>query len=101
MTTTTTVKPAKLRLNGTVHNIFGFIMLKNAWQVFITELPDEDGIGFAYVCGFESEFGSFSMDEYKGHILSQLIGIDTDPESERYVMPPPGGEWVEVMRQGN
>ena len=96
------IAPAKMRFKetpDTVHNVYGFIMLSNMWEVFITEMPDEDGIGFAYVCGFEDEFGSFSMDEYDGHIRIYEKGIDTDPDSPKFVAPPPGAEWVEVMRQ--
>tara|TARA_B100002019_G_C21272963_1_gene603482 strand:- start:560 stop:832 length:273 start_codon:yes stop_codon:yes gene_type:complete len=46
-----------------------YYMLRNGWEYFVTELPDEDGIGEALVEGFEQEVGGFSLDEIKPHIM--------------------------------
>jgi len=90
------VTPATMKLNtGVEVKVYGHIMLKNMWEVYITVLPDEDGIGMAYVCGFEDELGSFSMEEYKPHILSEKYDFTTENfEDENFIAPAPGATWV-------
>lgn len=73
-----------------------WFMLTNRWEYYVTEMPDEEGYGFCYTQGFDSEFGSFSAEEVRPHIIASVFaeGISTDPESNAYLAPPEGGRWA-------
>ena len=68
-------------------NVKSWYILKNGWEYFVTKSPDEDGIGEALVQGFETEIGSFSLEEIKPYIISSAN------ESELHDLAPPDG-WV-------
>ena len=63
----------------TVHQ---HIILRNMWEYYLGE-PDENGIAFGYVMGFENEWGDVSMDEIKPYIISIARGDELN-----YIMPP-------------
>tara|TARA_B100000700_G_scaffold178953_1_gene197634 strand:- start:22883 stop:23131 length:249 start_codon:yes stop_codon:yes gene_type:complete len=67
-----------------------YYMTKNGWQYYVTELPDEDGIGEALVEGFEQEVGTFSIDEIKPYILLTAEGEDL-----KNLLPAQGFVWNE------
>ena len=81
---------------GVQVRVLAWAMVKNGWEYYITELPDEDGYGFAYVQGFESEFGSFSLDEIKPYLVmyKEASELSADPESDKYLAAPQGGRWM-------
>ena len=67
------------------------IILKNFWEYYLEE-PDENGIAFGYVMGFENEWGSVSMDEIKPYVLS-IARQDGTTETLDDIMPPEGYYW--------
>ena len=72
---------------GSIINVIQHIILKNGWEYYVTEAPDEDGIFFALVYGHETELGSVSLDEIRPYISSR-----TNDLAE--LMPAPQWEWV-------
>jgi hypothetical protein len=84
-------------LNDSSYSCYGWYILKNGWEVFFLEDPaDTDGIYFSYVMGFESEFGSVCLQEYKGHELMKLVGARFDSAVQRgELAAPEGASWVE------
>ena len=67
-----------------------YYMTKNGWQYYVTELPDEDGIGEALVEGVEQEIGSFSIDAIKPYIFLTVEG-----EELKNILPAQGFVWNE------
>lgn len=63
------------------------IILRNGWEYYVTELPDEDGIFFALVYGDETELGSVSLNEIKPYIIARTNNLAE-------VMPAPNWTWV-------
>ena len=70
------------------------IIVKNFWEYYILDDKKEnpewsiaDDIQFAFVMGFENEFGDVSRSEMKPYIISQTRNLDE-------VMPPEGFSWV-------
>lgn len=45
--------------------IVKFFCLKNDWHWYATEYSPEDKIFFGYVCGFDQELGTFSLEEFE------------------------------------
>jgi len=72
---------------GTVVNVTKFIILKNAWEYFITDDKDSDDIVRAVVKGFETEIGDISLAEIKPFIVA--FGTDL-----KDTIPAPGWEWI-------
>ena len=69
-------------------NVVRHIILKNMWEVYITdEETDTPERRFALVMGFETELGDVWLPEYKGHIITDTANMDE-------VMPAPGWEWA-------
>ena len=67
---------------GETFAVYQHIILRNMWEYYLGE-PDENGIAFGYVMGFENEWGDVSMDEIKPYIISIARGKELD-----YIMPP-------------
>jgi hypothetical protein len=63
------------------------VILRNFWEYFITEMPNESGVGMAYVVGDYDEYGTFAQYDVDKHGISS-----TEELSE--LMPAPGWEWV-------
>lgn len=85
-----------LNKDGIPVNVLAWAIARNGWEYYVTEMPDEDGIGFAYVQGFEDEFGTFSIQELKPHLIMFKVveDLSNDPESDAYLAPPLGGRWL-------
>ena len=85
-----------LNKDGIQVKVLAWAIARNGWEYYITEMPDEDGIFYAYVQGFESEFGTVSMAEIQPHIvvLKTASEISTDPRSDAHLLPPEGGRWL-------
>ena len=64
-----------------------WIMLSNTWEYYLEE-PDENGITFGFVMGFENEWGSVDYNEIKPYIISEAKGTTLDE-----VAPPAGYVW--------
>jgi hypothetical protein len=60
------------------------IILRNFWEYYVEE-PDENGITFGFVMGFENEWGSVDYNEIKPYIISEAKGTALDE-----VMAPAG-----------
>lgn len=83
--------------NGIEINVLAWVMTTNGWEYYITEMPDKDGIGYAYVQGFENEFGTFSMDEIKPYmkLYKTADTFSTNVNDTNYIAPPEGGYWLD------
>jgi len=72
---------------GETFAVYQHIILRNMWEYYLGE-PDENGIAFGYVMGFENEWGDVSMDEIKPYIISIARGEELD-----YIMAPVNYYW--------
>ena len=64
------------------------VILRNFWEYFITEKPDETGVGMAYVVGDYDEYGTFAQYDVDKHGISETVELDE-------LLPAPGWEWVD------
>lgn len=87
---------AQDKSTGVIFNIVGFFMTSNNFEFFVTEKPDEDGIGWAIVAGNVTEYGTYSATEVSPYITVEAWDdeISDDEESDSYIAPPPGYKWV-------
>ena len=67
--------------------VYQHIILRNMWEYYLGE-PDENGVAFGYVMGFENEWGSVSMDEIKPYIISVARGDELN-----YILAPFNYYW--------
>ena len=63
------------------------IITSNFWEYYLEE-PNENGIAFGFVMGFENEWGDVDMNEIKPYIISEAKGTTLDE-----VMAPVGYVW--------
>ena len=63
------------------------IILRNFWEYYLSE-PDDNGIAFGYVMGFENEWGDVDMNEIKPYSISRVSGAALQD-----VMPPADYYW--------
>ena len=62
------------------------IMTKNMWEYYLEE-PDENGIAFGVVMGFDTELGYVDMAEIAPYIISSTDNMDE-------LMPASGWNWA-------
>ena len=62
------------------------IMTKNMWEYYLEE-PDENGIAFGVVMGFDTELGYVDMEEIAPYIISSTENMDE-------IMPASGWNWA-------
>ncbi len=62
------------------------IMTKNMWEYYLEE-PDENGIAFGVVMGFDTELGYVDMEEIAPYIISSTDNMDE-------LMPASGWNWA-------
>tara|TARA_Y100000590_G_scaffold331907_1_gene377257 strand:+ start:3027 stop:3269 length:243 start_codon:yes stop_codon:yes gene_type:complete len=67
-------------------NVVAHVMLRNFWEYYITELPDETGIGMALVMGHCTEYGTIAQDDIENYAISYTTQLDD-------VMPADGYSW--------
>ena len=48
--------------------VVAHVILRNLWEYYITELPDESGLGMALVMGDYTEYGTITQDLSLIHI---------------------------------
>ena len=72
---------------GETFAVYQHIILRNMWEYYLGE-PDENGIAFGYVMGFENEWGDVSMEEIKPYIIGEARANDL-----WHIMPPEGYRW--------
>ena len=80
----------KRKGSSTESNVLEHIILKNFWEYYILEdeyYDNADDIQFAFVMGFENEFGDISRKEIDPYIVSKTRNLNE-------VMPPEGFVWV-------
>ena len=78
---------------GNVFEVIRHVILVNGWEYYITELEMEGSCwahGWAFVCGFENEFGTFDMNEIRPYIQSECSGDELNE-----ILPAIGCEWVD------
>ena len=73
--------------DGNTLDVVAHVILRNMWEYYITELPDENGIGWALVCGDVVEYGSIAQADIDGHAISYTTQLDD-------LMPPVGWAWA-------
>ena len=61
------------------------IMTKNMWEYYLEE-PDEHGIAFGVVMGFDTELGYVDMEEIAPYVISSTENMDE-------LMPASGWNW--------
>lgn len=79
----------KMRKAETILNIHELIILANGWEYFVTKPADENGIATGLVCGFETEYGDFSMKEIEPYIVCRTKTIEKED-----TLPAPGWVWA-------
>jgi len=62
------------------------IMTRNMWEYYLEE-PDENGIAFGVVMGFDTELGYVDMEEIAPYIISSTDNMDE-------LMPASGWNWA-------
>ena len=66
------------------------IITRNFWVYYLGE-PDENGIAYGFVMGFENEWGSVDINELKPYIISYAVDVQLDE-----VMAPAGYIWEDA-----
>ena len=74
--------------NGFDLEIKQYYMTLNGLEFYVTELPDENGIGEALVVGDFQEIESFSLKVIKASII-----LFAEKENLMGIMPPDGWYW--------
>ena len=62
------------------------IMTINMWEYYLEE-PDENGIAFGVVMGFDTELGYVDMEEIAPYVISSTDNMDE-------LMPASGWNWA-------
>ena len=62
------------------------VMTRNMWEYYLEE-PNEDGIAFGVVMGFETELGYVDMEEIAPYVISSTENMDE-------IMPASGWNWA-------
>ena len=78
---------------GETFAVYQHIILRNMWEYYLGE-PDENGIAFGYVMGFENEWGDVSMEEIKPYIIGKARANDL-----WHIMPPEGYYWEDEKEE--
>ena len=76
---------------GQTFAVHQHIILRNFWEYYLGA-PNENGIAFGFVMGFENEWGDVDMNEIKPYIISQAKGTALDE-----VMAPAGYVWEDEV----
>ena len=71
-------------------NVVAHVILRNMWEYYITELPDENGIGLALVMGDVVEYGSIAQADIDAYGMSYTTQLDD-------LMPPVGWAWADSV----
>ena len=64
------------------------VVLKNLWEYYLEE-PDENGIAFGLVLGYEDELGKVPLYEIMEYAITYAKG-----ETLNEIMPAPSWRWV-------
>ena len=76
-----------MKRGNTKLNIVKHVILRNFYEYFITELPDANGIGMAYVVGDYDEYGTVAQYDIDKFGLTSTEELDE-------IAPAPGWDWV-------
>ena len=66
--------------------VIAHVILKNFWEYYVTESPDDDGVMWALVVGDAIEYGTVSQYDIDKHGISYTTDLDD-------LEPAPGWEW--------
>ena len=77
-------------------NVVAHVILRNMWEYYITELPDDTGIGWALVMGDTVEYGSIAQADIDAYGISYTTKLD-DTDRMFPLMPPIGWEWADSV----
>ena len=77
-------------------NVVAHVILRNMWEYYITELPDDTGIGCALVMGDAVEYGSIAQADIDAYGISYTTKLD-DTDRMFPLMPPIGWEWADSV----
>lgn len=69
-------------------NVVAHVILSNMWEYFITELPGDDGVGWALVVGDATEYGTVTQYDIDTHGISTTTQLGD-------LLPPPGWYWAD------
>ena len=69
------------------HDVYEHIITRNLWEFYVGK-PDSNGIAFAFVMGFENEFGDVPLSEILPHSISR-VKVEDDTE----LAPAVGFKW--------
>ena len=72
---------------NTVLKVYQHIILKNGWEYYVTSKSTKNDILECLVMGFETEYGSVSLNEIKPYIVSRTIDLAD-------IMPATDWTWV-------
>lgn len=74
--------------DGTRHEVFRHLMLRNWWEFYLLDDKEESDIRSAIVLGHEIEAGDISMKEIRPFIMHSTTELQG-------IMPPQGYEWAD------
>ena len=77
-------------------NVVAHVILRNMWEYYSTELPDDTGIGWALVMGDAVEYGSIAQADIDAYGISYTTKLD-DTDRMFPLMPPIGWEWADSV----
>tara|TARA_B100000131_G_scaffold192095_1_gene184639 strand:+ start:203 stop:457 length:255 start_codon:yes stop_codon:yes gene_type:complete len=78
----------QIERDGNTLDVVAHVMMRNMWEYYITELPNENGIGWALVCGDVVEYGSIAQADIDAYGISYTTNLDE-------LMPPVGWAWAD------
>jgi hypothetical protein len=68
--------------------VYRAMVLRNGWEIFQTEPEDSHDFAYGLTCGFEDEFGYFSLKEIEPFVVSAVSGKNLEE-----ALPAQGWEW--------
>jgi hypothetical protein len=74
---------------GSTLKVEQHVILKNFWEYYL-EAPDENGIAFGFVMGFECELGYVDLNEIAPFAISSVKGTELNG-----IFPASGWNWVD------
>ena len=78
---------ARSLVNGSTElEVVEHVMLQNMWEYYVTEMPDESGIGWALVVGDVTEYGTIDQQAIDNYSSSRTNKLDD-------LLPAPNWYW--------
>lgn len=97
---TNNLEPKKLKLAcGRLITVYGWFITSEFAEYYVTQLPNKEGVGKAYVVDDTMQERPFSINAIYRHITHHVNADDIVIEDESklgYIAPPESSEWVSV-----